>query len=117
MQDFDTFESFKKETDRSLIAEIKGKRIMLSTEKPVPDSLELFGKPFLSKHSNGWIRVNFPYSLSAKNIKIKKTQAIFFARTFIVSTAFHYVILGNTPWYTHSTFRELGDDLKVKIYG
>ena len=114
MKDFDIFESLKKETDRSLIAEIKvvdGKAVL------VHDSLELFGKPFLSKHSNGWLRVNFPYSLSAKNIKIKKTQAIFFARTFIVSTAFHYVILGNTPWYTHSTFRELGDDLKVKIYG
>jgi len=114
MQDFDIFELFKKETDRSLIAEIKvvdGKAVL------VHDELNLFSKPFLSDHGNGWIRVSFPYSQFGKNIKIKETQAIFFARTFVVSTAFHFVILGNTPWYAHPIFRDLGDDLKVKLYG
>ncbi len=114
MQDFDVFESFKKETDRSFIAEVKvidGEAVL------VHDELNLFGKPFLSEHSNGWLRVNFPYSLSAENIKIKKTQAIFLARTFIIGTALHSIIIGNKPWYTHPIFRETGDDLRVKIYG
>ena len=114
MQDFDVFESFKKETDRSFIAEIKvidGEAVL------VHDELNLFSKPFLSEHSNGWLRVNFPYSLSAENIKIKRIQAIFLARTFIIGTALHSIILGNTPWYTHSIFRETGDDLNIKIYG
>ncbi len=118
MQDFDIFESFKKETGRSFIAEMKvmdgeavGEAVL------VHDELNLFDKPFLSEHSNGWLRVNFPYSLSAENTKIKRIQAIFLARTFIIGTALHSVILGNTPWYTHPIFRETGNDLKVKIYG
>ena len=114
MQDFDIFESFKKETDRSFIAKM---RVIDGEAVLVHDELNLFGKPFLSEHGNGWLRVNFPYSLSAENTKIKKIQAIFLARTFIIGTALHSVILGNTPWYTHPIFRKTGDDLNIKIYG
>jgi|TARA_B110001454_G_C12687123_1_gene420666 hypothetical protein len=114
MQDFDIFESFKKETDRSFIAKMKvtdGEAVL------VHDEFNLFGEPFVSEHSNGWLKVNFPYSLSAESIKIKKIQAIFLARTFIIGTALHSVIPGNTPWYTHPIFRKTGDDLNIKIYG
>ena len=133
MQDFDVFESLKRETDLSLIAEIKvmdGEAILVRNE------LNLFSKPFLScrlchgqkitaqprqcdHHGNGSIRVHYPFNRSSiKDTKIRSMKVVFFARTFVICTSLSTVgtDTGNS-WYTHPIFRELGDDLGVKLYG
>jgi hypothetical protein len=115
MKNFDIFESFKKDVEYSLIAEVK-----VNNGKPVfvCDKLNLFEESFFSENGNGWLRINFPYNQSAENIKIKKVQAIFLARTFPASSAFYAVEFNNRWFYwTHPIIRELGDDFSVKFYG
>jgi len=111
----DTFEFLKREQDVSLISEIR-----VVNEEPflVYNKLSLFDKPFFSENENGWLRINFPYNQSAGDIKVKKMQAIFLARTFPASSAFYPVQFNNRWFYwTHPIIRELGDDFSVKFYG
>ena len=115
MKDFDIFESFKKDAEHPLIAELK-----INNNKPILtyNKLNLFGDPFFSENENGWLRINFPYNQSAGDVKTKKIQAIFLARTFPASSAFYPVQFNNRWFYwTHPIIRELGDDFSVKFYG